>query len=158
MFKNTGLCAREKVHYSPTELRGSQWNIPQQSFPLDSTIDTFWIREGCPYSGAYKTFIGPRSMAAGVCVCLWDYQFSLRVEKAVKEMECYVIVNWEEGEAAGRTVWMLFKSLHRMKRFGGVLWPLWTTWQMSSNQSKWVQLCSRGTDTQHQCQLQPHSQ
>ncbi len=74
------MCTTEKMYYPSNEFSGRERKVPQQSLPLDSTTDTFWIKEGCPYSEAYKTFIGPRSMAAGVCVCVWDYQFSLKVE------------------------------------------------------------------------------
>lgn len=42
-------------------------NIETQSPSLNLTIDTFHIKRGCPYRGAYKTFTG-RSMAAGLCM------------------------------------------------------------------------------------------
>lgn len=104
LVENWDKCALvSNAEKLPTELRGSQRNAPRQSVPLESTIDT-WIKDVCPYSGAYKTFIWPRSMAARVCVCVcvWDYQFSLRGEKPVKEIECHVVVNWVEGEAVWR--------------------------------------------------------
>lgn len=88
-------------------------------------------------------------MAAGVCVYMC-VRLSIFIKARVTSKGDWVSRYCElsEGGAQGRTVWILFKSLRRMKRFG-VLWPLWTTWQMSSNQSKWVWLCSRGTDTRH---------
>lgn len=38
------------------------------------------VTEGCPYGGAYKTFIGPRSMTAGVCEAVYFHYARVSTE------------------------------------------------------------------------------
>lgn len=84
-----------------------------------------------------------------MCVCVRLSIFiKVRVTSKGDRVSRYCELS-EGGEAQGRTVWMLFKSLRRMKRFGGVLWPLCEPLgkcpQTRARGCDW--LCGRDTDS-----------
>lgn len=113
------MSATEKTQYSHHHCP----HTAQQSVPLNSTTDTFHMKEGCPDRGAYKTFIGSRSMAAGLCVYV-RLSIFIKGRETSKGDRVSHLCEVSEGGGGRESCVNASQKPTRIKRFGGVLWPL----------------------------------